>query len=256
MTNADEIDFGYLEIIRVERGVFGHRHSIGPAEWGHHDLLWIHQGEVELFIGSDRQILRAPDGILIPPATKFHGKSLCALTQASICHFSSETNRTHTFIRPIESHRSSIQAMVELLHRYIGVSGSEGRQLKLLVAILDAVQNIETPSQVDKKLEFAWQFATQNLSQIRTLHDVASAINMSESAFRSRHRKIFGTSAGRFLLDKRMKKAAELLSTSNYTVKEISAFVGYQHVESFIKAFKDFFGCTPGTFRKNRGTFA
>lgn len=48
----------------------------------------------------------------------------------------------------------------------------------------------------------------------------------------------------------RMRKACELLATTNWTINEISVRVGYQNITSFNRIFKKTTGISPGTFRK------
>lgn len=48
----------------------------------------------------------------------------------------------------------------------------------------------------------------------------------------------------------RIEKAKELLNTTPYSLKIISAQVGFIHVSSFISTFKEFENCTPGQYRK------
>ncbi len=51
----------------------------------------------------------------------------------------------------------------------------------------------------------------------------------------------------------RIKKAYELLTESSLSVMQISEAIGYMDVSSFIKAFKNITGITPGAYRKNAG---
>lgn len=63
-------------------------------------------------------------------------------------------------------------------------------------------------------------------------------------------RKVIGCSFTEYLTNLRMKKAEELLKTTNYSVAEIARLVGYNDYYHFNKAFKKFYGTPPATFRK------
>ncbi|EMV5227081.1 helix-turn-helix transcriptional regulator, partial [Escherichia coli] len=52
------------------------------------------------------------------------------------------------------------------------------------------------------------------------------------------------------LLDFKMKKAAELLKTTNKSITMISSELGYVYASYFIKVFKNYFGVTPKQFLK------
>ena len=51
-----------------------------------------------------------------------------------------------------------------------------------------------------------------------------------------------------------MKKAEELLRSTNYKVVEIATSVGYDDQLAFSKAFRLFFGISPTEYRKNNTT--
>lgn len=43
---------------------------------------------------------------------------------------------------------------------------------------------------------------------------------------------------------------AELLNKTGYNIGQISYKLGYQNMESFLRAFKKVYGCTPTQYRK------
>lgn len=53
----------------------------------------------------------------------------------------------------------------------------------------------------------------------------------------------------------RLQKAAALLTTTDYTVEEIAAAVGYQNTPFFYKLFREQYGTTPLHYRKNTRTY-
>ncbi len=58
-----------------------------------------------------------------------------------------------------------------------------------------------------------------------------------------------GCSLYGYLADRRLEKAAQLLRTTDTPVKEVSYIVGYRHSPSFVRAFREKFGCTPNDLR-------
>jgi AraC-like DNA-binding protein len=58
-----------------------------------------------------------------------------------------------------------------------------------------------------------------------------------------------------FLANRRLEKAAQLLARTETPVKEISYIVGYSHAASFVRAFRNKFGCTPNSYREGTHTF-
>ena len=57
-----------------------------------------------------------------------------------------------------------------------------------------------------------------------------------------------------YLLSVRMKKAASLLCTTNYSINEITEKCGYQAVSTFYRIFKKYYDVTPSEFRARGGT--
>ena len=89
------------------------------------------------------------------------------------------------------------------------------------------------------------------LSQI-SIEEMAFLCNMSLSTFKRRFVRIFKDSPGRWILQKRMDRAKELLQHNGTKPGEIFYQLGYENHSSFTKSFRQTFGMTPGEFRKKR----
>ncbi len=61
---------------------------------------------------------------------------------------------------------------------------------------------------------------------------------------------VYGKSMKEYIREKRMNLAMELLTTTSLSVEEICSRVGYTGKDRFYRYFKEFFGKTPGDFRK------
>ena len=111
-----------LDLIRRDSGRFDRRFPIGPVEWPHFDLLWIHEGQVALSIaGAATELaVTAPGGVLLLPATTFEGRASKAHAEASICHFRlpGDWPTGHLLPRPQEA--LTLQTMVALSLRLAG----------------------------------------------------------------------------------------------------------------------------------------
>lgn len=57
------------------------------------------------------------------------------------------------------------------------------------------------------------------------------------------------TTKVRDMIEQRLQKAAQLLRTSELSIKEITDAVGYEHHSSFTRAFKHRFGLSPRFYR-------
>jgi AraC-like DNA-binding protein len=72
---------------------------------------------------------------------------------------------------------------------------------------------------------------------------------MSLSTFKRRFARLYGNSPNRWLLEKRMEMAAEMLRKSDCKASEIFSELGYENLSSFIQSFKQIYGVTPKQYQ-------
>ncbi|MDO4620880.1 MAG: helix-turn-helix domain-containing protein [Lachnospiraceae bacterium] len=78
---------------------------------------------------------------------------------------------------------------------------------------------------------------------------IAEDIGVSRTHLNQLFQKELGVSAQKFLIDFRMHKAAQLLMTGEYSVKEVASMVGYEDQLTFSKAFKKKFEISPSYYK-------
>ncbi|MEZ2445855.1 helix-turn-helix domain-containing protein [Chitinophaga sp. RCC_12] len=93
------------------------------------------------------------------------------------------------------------------------------------------------------------QAVTANMYNTVTVEELAFLCHMSLSTFKRRFARIYGTSPNKWLLEKRMQKAAQLLKQGECKVSEIYFELGYENLSSFIQSFKQVHGITPKQFQ-------
>lgn len=81
-------------------------------------------------------------------------------------------------------------------------------------------------------------------------HECAGQIFISYSHFRRLFNILSGYPPNRFVIKRRIHKAAKLLRHTNKAIKEISYEVGYEDIYYFSKLFKQNMGIPPAYFRK------
>ena len=84
-----------------------------------------------------------------------------------------------------------------------------------------------------------------------SINELADGVNLSRSRLEHLFKEQIGMQMGDYLLECRLKTAAELLKSSDMSVKEIAHIVGYEHSSSFIRAFKNMFGTVPSDYRQS-----
>lgn len=93
------------------------------------------------------------------------------------------------------------------------------------------------------------QAVTANIYNAVTIEELAFLCNMSLSTFKRRFSRIYMTSPNKWLLEKRMQKAALLLKEGGCKASEIYVELGYENLSSFIQSFKQIHGITPKQYQ-------
>jgi signal transduction histidine kinase/DNA-binding response OmpR family regulator/ligand-binding sensor domain-containing protein len=106
--------------------------------------------------------------------------------------------------------------------------------------------------QDENLLKKAVRIIEENLDNSEfSIDDLVSGVGMSRSVFFNKVKSLTGLAPIEFIRDLKMKKAAELLSSGDYLVKEVSYMIGISDTKYFGKCFKAKFGVTPIEY-KNR----
>jgi AraC-like DNA-binding protein len=111
-------------------------------------------------------------------------------------------------------------------------------QKRLRRPYLEAIQSIK-------------DYIDQHPLEIKTIsaliHNTHSqiGINLLHQGFR----QLFGTRIKEYEIRKRLEAATHLLRQDELTMQEITAKCGYSAQSSFVRAFKDVHGITPGQWR-------
>lgn len=93
------------------------------------------------------------------------------------------------------------------------------------------------------------QTVTSHLDSNITVEELAFLCNMSLSTFKRRFARIYGNSPNKWILEKRMERAARMLRQDNRKASEIYYELGYENLSSFIQSFKQIYGITPKQYQ-------
>ncbi|PKV51658.1 AraC-like DNA-binding protein [Aquimarina sp. MAR_2010_214] len=89
----------------------------------------------------------------------------------------------------------------------------------------------------------------QNIHSTLSLEEIAFLCNMSLSTFKRHFIKEYKVSPGKWLRDKRLLKAKELLEDGTLKSSDIYLDLGYSNLSNFSSAFKTKFGMSPSEVR-------
>lgn len=99
------------------------------------------------------------------------------------------------------------------------------------------------------RLKRVAEYVDIHLSNKITLLDLAAVAGLSRMHFASQFRMATGLRPHEFLLQRRVRRAEELLRHSRIAIVEIALTVGFQTQAHFTTVFKRFVGCTPRQWR-------
>ncbi|MCQ2012143.1 response regulator [Clostridium butyricum] len=100
-------------------------------------------------------------------------------------------------------------------------------------------------------IKLAKDYIINNYNKNISLKDVADEVYLSQNYLSELFKKEIGEGFYDFLSKYRIKKAKEILLTTNLKVYEIAQMVGYNDSITFGRAFKKITGTTPNNFRNN-----
>lgn len=82
-----------------------------------------------------------------------------------------------------------------------------------------------------------------------TLEELAEVANLSMSSFKREFRKIYRDSPGKYIRNKKLIKAAEMLQVSDRNISEVAFDCGFNDLANFSVAFKEKYGSPPSAYR-------
>ena len=256
--------------IRIFQG-FCVRHD---STWQEHKTkldytLWsIQEGTVIISIHGNQYIAEKGEAVLFFPGNEYSASTTCDGCDFVVVHFSLEMGNgidlfsdlnlsgiiknipkaSYTFCKNfVPNHalaqRTSLeQYMVFLNYIY---------EIIRIQKSAHAISFADFPHKASKPIiQEAIDFISLNYCHV-TVQQVAKHVHVNEKRFITNFKNIVGLSPGQYISQCKMRKAAELLITTDLKVTEIAGQLGFADQYSFSKAFKRTFREAPTIFRKN-----
>ena len=122
--------------------------------------------------------------------------------------------------------------------------------------IMAACQNIQgkRSEKSNRIIEMAKNYIKSNYNKDISLEDVSRVVNISPYYFSKIFKEDTGENFIEYLTCIRIDRAKELLETTEYSMKEICAQIGYADPNYFSRSFKKNVGVTPTEYKEGRKT--
>ena len=95
-------------------------------------------------------------------------------------------------------------------------------------------------------------FVRENLGRHLTLDRLAAEVGYSRSHFARAFKRATGVSPHRYLLERRMEKATQLLVASDASIVEVARVCGFSSGTHLATIFRTHFGQSPGNYRRTK----
>lgn len=119
---------------------------------------------------------------------------------------------------------------------------------RLLITVARSVTRLENrQTALIRSLKY---IGTHYNSDIK-ISELASIEHLSISRYNTLFKAQIGIPPTKYILRLRMSSAADLLHSTDISVKQIGMMCGYSDPHFFSKTFKSYFGVSPDTYRKN-----
>lgn len=232
-----------------------------------YQLLYVVSGKAHFFFGGKERIVTAGHMVLIQPRQEqrydyygaekpevywvhFTGGDVKKLLRKyeipmddPVFYSGASSAYSYIFKEMISELQTCRTGFEELLSMYL-------RQIFLLVQRTGQEQKPSVSTYIQEEMEYARRYFNEHYNEPISIQDYAESRNMSVCYFQRNFKQIVSHTPMQYLLTIRVNSAASLLETTDYSMAEISAIVGYEDPLYFSRLFRKLKGMSPSDYRK------
>lgn len=119
----------------------------------------------------------------------------------------------------------------------------------ILASIVDKSSQTMKYSSTKEYVKEAVAYIKKNYSQPINISDISSDLSLDRKYFSKIFKKELQMSPNEYLINYRLARACELIETTNLSIAEIAATVGYDNQFSFSRVFKKYKQISPSDYR-------
>ena len=217
-----------------------------------HELVYYTQGSGTTAIRGETWEFAARTYAMIPPGIR-HDERHRIEGEVYCLGFRTERNVNLAFRCDTdgEMFRLVKAILTESVQQRFGYREMIGAKLMELTVLLGRAGN-HGDVQAPKNFEYVVNYLSENYYEKIVFTELASHLKLSYDYFQHRFRRLMGVSPQRFLLQKRLEAAEEMLTGSQASCTEIAYRCGFSNSSQFSMLFKREKGVTPYQFRQSR----
>ena len=231
-----------------------------------YQLLYVLSGKAHLFFNGEERIVNAGRMVLIQPRVEqrydYYGEEKPEVywvhfTGSDVKNilrkygipmddpiFNSGASSTYSYLfkEMIHELQNCKTGYEDLLTMYL-------RQIFLLVQRTRQEERPTVSTYIQEEMEFARRYFNEHYNEPISIQEYAESRNMSVCYFQRNFKQIVKHTPMQYLLTIRVNNAASLLETTDYSMAEIAAIVGYEDPLYFSRLFRKIKGVSPRDYR-------
>lgn len=245
------------------------RHSFGPAIRKQYLIHIVLEGQGYYLVNDQKYYLRKGQGFVIPPG-------ISTFYQAdennpwSYVWLGLSGDLVEYYLKEIGVGKDHLTFKVDNLSLFKGLifetlsydqdnlvsELSRQKQVyKFLELLLSSASHLKEGIVTKKMNPFvrqAIEIIRENAYQKISVKDIATMLSLHENYLSRLFKLDMGISIKEYISEIKLSIANDLLSSTEYSIQQISDKIGFSTVQSFSKAFKKANGVSPGIYRKHR----
>ncbi|WP_179135942.1 AraC family transcriptional regulator [Paenibacillus sp. 32352] len=256
---------GGMRIVRAGRNEAKPTYRIGPKIIECHSLHFILEGELTLEYAGKQASLNKGDLFCLFPYTPYLYSRRTLTKPLRMVWLALDGEQVPEAVQRIGLTKASpylkkaVDARIKsILHRIIGLQAQspskELAELSELYRLFDRLTQLQTtpatetdPDWLDKSIEYLQLHYTEPLK----IEELARFAGVNRTYFSTQFHRKTGAAPMQYLQKLRMDKASQLLRCTSLAVTEIAFTLGYPDLYSFTRAFKNYYGASPSSYRNS-----
>ena len=236
----------------------------GRVDW---QLLFVASGKTHFYIGGKDQIVTAGHMVLFQPKEEQHYEYFGEdKPEVYWVHFtgSSVKEILRSYDIPLDEHiffagtpAAYTQLFKNMIEEFqtckVGYREMLEMNLRQLFLMIQRTRLEKPPlvtTAVQQEMDFVRQYFHEHYNEPINIEEYAQSRHTSISLFMRNFKKVYGVSPKQYILNIRMNNAQNLLESTDYTVAEIAAIVGYDNALYFSRIYHKQKGQAPSDYRK------
>lgn len=226
-------------------------------------ILYLYEGRAEVKVGEVLYALKAGSFLVIHPGQlhQFYFPTAKEV-RVSVCqikvYFREDFFEWKSLPSLVDTalFRSELETVLDLIlkvngSRFLDVEQSlSGLYLYLFQIIKACASSRPSDKDLDFRIKSALHLIHTQPERHFSVADLSKAVSLDESYFIRLFRKNLGVSPVRYIIDKRMERAKNLMLFSSAGLQEVARETGYDYYHHFSNQFKKWSGVTPKQFKK------